>query len=90
MSLSRPVHIPSGLRDERADYIAAYLDEYRNLKAAGLTERANEVVVALRALGHEIDKVPTGAKERAVDTDELEKAVDTEAAPKRRGRPKAN
>ncbi|MBO0676792.1 hypothetical protein JRC04_04870 [Mycolicibacterium sp. S2-37] len=86
MALSRHPHITDG-RDERADYIAAYLREYHSYKDAGLTERANQVVVELRALGHEIDKAPTGGKERAVADPSLETAVDDAPAPKR-GRPK--
>lgn len=75
-------------RDERADYINAYLEEFESYKSAGLTERANAVAVALGELGVSVDKAPAGVKERAVIDAPLETAVPSDEAPKRRGRPK--
>lgn len=88
------------VRDIEADYIQAYLAEFESYKARGHLESAERVAAVLRAMGHD---VPPGAKERAVDTTK-ERAVDTakecavdvphdravegDAAPKRRGRPR--
>ncbi len=89
MSLARKHPTTSdGVRDPRADFIDAHLEELAALRGAGLTERANEVVAVLRQLGYEVDKVPTGTKERAVADADLEKAVPAEA-PKRRRTTKA-
>ena len=88
MSLGRPDKPSGDVRDINAAYIEAYLAEYESFIAAGQQERANEVAVELRRLGHEIDKVPAGAKERAVEPP-LETAVEADAPPKRRpGRPR--
>lgn len=90
--LSRSPATESPARDERSDYVAAYLDELSSYRAAGLPERANAVIAALRQLGHEVDKAPAGVKERAVAEAPLETVVPDEAVlvttPKRRGRPK--
>lgn len=75
-------------RDIAADYLAAYIAEFESYRTAGNYEKANEVAVVLRQLGHQVDKVPTGTKERAVSDPAVEQAVPTESAPpKRRGRP---
>ena len=89
MALGRNPHNGAGdVRDIRGDYIRALLAEREGLLRGGHTERANEVTVELRKLGHEVDKVATGAKERAVADPDVEKAVpDENPAPKRRGRP---
>lgn len=88
MSLGRTPTPDPTVRDERADYINAYLEELESYQRAGMTERANAVVVALRELGHEVDKSPIGVKERAVTEPPLETAVPSDEAPKRRGRPR--
>lgn len=88
MALGRPVR-PGDVRDEKADLIAAHLEEYETYARAGMQERANQVAVVLGKLGHAIEKVPAGAKQRAVAEEPVERAVETEEAPKRRpGRPK--
>lgn len=74
----------SDTRDIQADYIKAYLAEYESYQKAN-DPRADDVVEALRGLGHEI-KRPEGVKERAVP-EPLEKAVEADTPPKRRGRP---
>jgi hypothetical protein len=83
MSLGRKPGDPE-VRDIEGDYIKAYLEEHANYIRAGLQGRANAVAVTLRQLGHEIDKAPSGEKERAVASTSLEQAVES---PKRRGRP---
>lgn len=55
MSLGRPSNTPTGTRDVKADYIAAYLAEYRSYKSSGLDDRANEVAEALKGLGYEVE-----------------------------------
>jgi hypothetical protein len=72
-------------RDERADYTAALIFEYETYATAGLSERAQEVAAVLRALGHEVRpaRPAPGQKERAVNTEPVEKAV-TDENPKRR------
>ena len=72
------------IRDIEADYIKAHIEAHAAYTRAGLGERANSVAEALRQLGHEIEKAPSGAKERAIAEPQLERAVETE---KRRGRP---
>lgn len=66
-------------RDIKADYIKAYLYEYRTCKTAGLTDRADAVARELKKLGHDVEP----PIERAVP-EPLETAVEK---PKR-GRPK--
>lgn len=73
------------IRDPEADFVAAYRAEYATYKNAGLDERAEAVAAELRALGHAVDA--PAVKERAVSPDPLERAVEADAAPKRRGRP---
>lgn len=87
MSLGRPEQTSGDVRDIAADYLNAHIEEYKSYLNSGNQERANQVAVVLRQLGHEVDKAPIGVKERAVDTPDLETAVPD--APKRRGRPKA-
>lgn len=80
-----------GIRDVEADYIAAHVSEYESYNSAGMTEKAAEVASALRALGHDVrpQKPVEGQKERAVSTEPLETAVDSDAPAKRRpGRPR--
>lgn len=73
-------------RDINAEYVTAYLDEYRSLKRAGMDDRAEAVANELRRLGHEIRPKPVvGQKERAVEAP-LATAVEGES-PKRKGRP---
>lgn len=76
------------VRDVAADFLAAHIAEYESYRAAGLYEKANEVAVVLRQLGHQVDKAPAGVKERAVSDPVVEQAVPAESTPpKRRGRP---
>lgn len=91
MSLTRNNSVPpAGVRDVEGDYVNAYLEQLAVYRSAGLTDKANEVVAVLRQYGVEVGKVPTGAKERAVTTDDAETATPAEpAAPKRRRNPKA-
>ena len=86
MALGRTHDNPSLIRDIEGDYIKAHLEEYHMFVNAGLQERANSVAVELRRMGHEVDKVSVGTKERAVADAPLEQAVESDA-PKRRGRP---
>lgn len=86
MSLSRNQGPDPQIRDIKGDYIKAYLVEYEACKQSGRDAHAALVAEELRKLGHEV--APTGAKERAVDAEPLEKAVEGDEAPKRRGRAK--
>ena len=73
------------VRDVEAEYAKAYVAEYESYKTAGLDDRAKAVAAELRKLGHEVESAPK--KERAVSPEPLERAVEADAAPKRRGRP---
>lgn len=88
MSLARNTPDPNS-RDIQADYVQAYLSEFASYKAAGNNERAEEVAVLLRHYGVDIPKKPAaGTKERAVTDPAVETAVEGDAPPKRRGRPR--
>ena len=77
--------LTNGGRDVADDYLKAYISEYESYLSDGLHERANEVAVVLHKLGHEVDKAPTGGKQRAVSEPKREMAVDADApSPKRR------
>lgn len=82
--MSNPVN-----RDVEADFLSAYLAEYKSYKAAGLHDRAEAVAAVLRGLGHEVaprsPKAPEGVKERAVVVEPLERAVEADAPPPKRG-----
>lgn len=67
------------VRDVEDDYLQAQIREHAELLQAGYQERANRVAVELRARGYEVDKAPTGVKERAVSEPVTEKAVDDDA-----------
>ncbi|WPH57637.1 hypothetical protein [Mycobacterium phage WXIN] len=77
-------------RDIAGDYLNALIREHKAYVDGGEAARADDVAGVLRELGHEVDKAPAGAKERAVDTEPLETAVEADVAPKRRGRPPKN
>ena len=77
----------SEVRDIRGDYIKALLEERDGCLRSGAQERANAVAIELRKMGHEVEKAPTGVKERAVPTEALETVVEADVPPKRRGRP---
>lgn len=79
------------MRDTAAEYVAAHVAEYESYVTAGMTAKAVEVANVLRQLGHEVRprRPEAGQKERAVNPDPLERAVDGDAPAKRRpGRPK--
>ncbi len=72
------------VRDEAADFKAAYLAEYAAYRAVGLDDRAEAVAAVLRTLGHDVKQA---TKEAAVAEPAPERAV--EEPPRRRpGRPK--
>lgn len=71
----------SDVRDIRADYLAAHLEEYRRYLTGGDVEQAAAVAEVLR---ESYDYKVESPRERAVDTGELETAVEKP----RRGRPK--
>lgn len=76
------------VRDAKADYVKALLEEYESYKRANMADRADAVAAELRKYGHEVKPRPAaGVKERAVASEPLEKAVEADEAPKR-GRPK--
>ena len=76
-------------RDEKADYLKAYLSEYETYVAAGLDEQAKAVAAELRKLGHDVrPKPPAEKKEKAVDPAPVERAVEKDEPEKRPvGRP---
>ena len=75
----------SDTRDYQADFQQALLAEYRSYLSAGYTERAKEVADQLKLFGL---RPEPGVKERAVPDEQLERAVEGDAPPKRPGRPK--
>jgi hypothetical protein len=71
------------VRDERADFLRAHIEEYQSYRANGLHDRADAVARVLRVLGHDV-----GVKERAIPAP-VERAVEGDEAPdvaKRRAR----
>lgn len=73
------------IRDVEGDYAKALRAEYETYKKYGREDRAKEVAAELHRVGHEVASAPV--KERAVSPEPLERAVEADAAPKRRGRP---
>lgn len=72
-------------RDIRGDYIKALLEEHSRRLSEGSQEQANAVAVELGKLGHKVDKVESGIRERAINDAPLETAVEGDKP--RRGRP---
>lgn len=72
------------VRDVNGDYIKAYLVEYEKFTGIG-DDRAQLVAKELRSLGHDVKPKSAPAKERAVNPEALERAVEADAPP--RGRP---
>lgn len=85
MSLSRGHADNLDVRDVKDDYIKAYIAEHEKFLQWGNEEMAAAVAKELLALGHDIKPAKAApAKERAVDPDSLERAVEGDAPPKRR------
>lgn len=78
------------IRDYAADYAAALAAEHASYTAAGLEDKAAQVASVIESLEKRPKRPEVGDFERAVPSEPVETAVNTEPPKRGRGRPPKN